>query len=131
MPGANAPAPCEDLHVLFTAPGRFPTPPLRSYRQTPGMRTAICSIEGIIRGADAPFAALHGFQPDELAGSPVTSVVAPHCRGELPLHILIACSRGHHVFPSIHRNRGGEEFPVRVSLRLVDGRVRYEVQDPE
>ncbi|MGH2710089.1 MAG: PAS domain S-box protein [Actinomycetota bacterium] len=94
------------------------------------MQSAMCSVEGIIRGTDAPFAEIHGFQPEELAGSPITAVIAPHCRDELPLHILIACSRGTHDFPSVHRNRSGEEFPVQVAMRLESGRVRYEVRDP-
>jgi PAS domain S-box-containing protein len=90
----------------------------------------MCSVEGIIRGADLAFAELHGFRPEELAGSPITAVIAPLCRKELPLHILIACSRGQHDFPSIHRNRGGEEFPVQVALKLESGKVRYEVKEP-
>ena len=87
-------------------------------------------MEGIIRGTDASFAELHGFRPEELAGSPMTALIAPHCRGELALHILIAASRGKHDFPSVHRNRGGEEFPVQVALRLESGTVRYEVEQP-
>lgn len=94
------------------------------------MRGAMCSVEGIIGGADAPFAELHGFRPEELAGNSITTLIAPHCRSELPLHILIACSRGAHHFPSVHRNRGGEEFPVQVAMRLESGKVLYEVEEP-
>jgi len=90
--------------------------------------TAICTVEGIIRGADPPFAALHDFEPDELAGSPLAGLMAPHCRGELSLHILIACSRGSHTFPSIHRKRGGGEFPVEVSFHLDAGGIRCGVR---
>jgi PAS domain S-box-containing protein len=93
------------------------------------MGSAICSVEGIIRGADLPFAALHGFQPDELTGSPLAGLIAPHCRGELSLHLQIACFRGSHVFPSVHRTRDGNEFPVQVSLAVEAGTLRYGVQD--
>ena len=92
------------------------------------MGTATCTIEGIIRDADPPFAALHGFQPDELTGSTLAELMAPHCREELPLHILIACSRGSHSFPSVHRRRGGGEFPVEVSLLLHGGALRCGVR---
>jgi PAS domain S-box-containing protein len=118
------------LHGFFTGPGGFHTPPIRTPAETRGMRTAVCSLEGIIRGADAPFAELHGFRAEELQGSPLTALIAPHCRNELSLHILVACSRGTHDFPSVHRKSGGEEFPVEVSLRLEDNSLRYEVRDP-
>jgi PAS domain S-box-containing protein len=90
--------------------------------------SAICTVEGVIRGADLPFAALHGFQPDELTGSPLAGLIAPHCRGELSLHLQIACSRRRHVFPSVHRTRDGNEFDVQVSLSVEAGSVRYRVQ---
>lgn len=93
------------------------------------MGSAICTVEGIIRGADFPFAALHGFQPDELKGSPLAGLIAPHCRQELPLHLLIAYSRGAHTFTTVHRRRDGGEFPVDVSLHLEGGSVRYGVRD--
>jgi PAS domain S-box-containing protein len=92
------------------------------------MGSAICSVDGIIQGADLPFATLHGFQPDELMGSPLAGLIAPHCRGELPLHLQIAQRRGSHMFPSIHRTRTGGEFPVEVSLLVEAGTVRYGVQ---
>ncbi len=91
------------------------------------MGSAVCSLQGVIRGADTPFAALHGYRPDELMGRPLAGLIAPHCRDELTLHLLIACSRGNHAFPSVHRSRDGEEFPVRVSLALEDGALRYRV----
>ena len=92
------------------------------------MGSAHCTLEGTIRDADAPFAVLHGFQPDELMGRSVAGLIAPHCRGELPLHLLIACSRGTHAFPSVHRARDGSEFPVEVSLELDEGIVRYDIR---
>src|SRR5688500_7004521 len=106
MPGAPPP------YAFFTGRRGFPIPPLRDPAETRGMRRAMCTVEGIIRGTNVPFAEMHGFRPEELAGSPITSLIAPHCRGELSLPILIACSRGTHHYPSVHRTRGGEEFPV-------------------
>lgn len=58
----------------------------------------------------------------------MAGLIAPHCRGELTLHLLIACSRGSHVFPSVHRSRDGAEFPVEVSLVLDAGTVLYDVR---
>lgn len=92
------------------------------------MGSTLCSLEGTIRRSDVPFAILHGFQPDELLGRSVAGLIAPHCRAELTLHLLIACSRGSHVFPSVHRSRDGNEFPVEVSLELDDGSLRYLVR---
>ena len=92
------------------------------------MGSARCTLEGTIRDADAPFASLHGFQPDELMGRSVAGLIAAHCRGELPLHLLIACSRGSHAYPSVHRTRDGAEFPVEVSLELDAGTVLYDVR---
>ena len=57
----------------------------------------------------------------------MAGLIAPHCREELSLHLLIACSRGTHSFPSVHRSRGGEEFPVSVSLELDSGTLVYHV----
>jgi len=92
------------------------------------MGSALCSLEGTIRRSDVPFATLHGFQPDELMGRSVAGLIAPHCRAELTLHLLIACSRGSHVFPSVHRSKDGDEFPVEVSLKLDEGSVLYDVR---
>ncbi len=61
-------------------------------------------------------------------GRSLAGLIAPHCRGELPLHLLIACSRGTHAFPSVHRDRDGGEFPVEVALRLDEGSVHYDVR---
>jgi hypothetical protein len=61
-------------------------------------------------------------------GRSVAGLIAPHCREELTLHLLIACSRGTHSFPTVHRSREGGEFPVEVSLRAEAGTLRYEVQ---
>ena len=91
------------------------------------MGSAHCTLEGIIRGTDGPFAALHGYRPDDLLGRSLAGLIAPHCRDELSLHLLIACSRGSHSFPSIHRSRQGEEFPVSVSVELDSGTLRYHV----
>lgn len=93
------------------------------------MGNALCTLEGVIRGTDTPFAALHGYQPDELMGRSLAGLIAPHCREELALHLLIACSRGSHSFPSVHRSRQGDEFPVSVSLELDAGKLRYHVGD--
>ena len=92
------------------------------------MGSALCELDGTIRGADLPFAALHGFRPDELMGRSLAGLIAPHCRQELALHLLIARSRGTHVFPSVHRSRDGSEFPVEVSLEVDDGSLRYDVR---
>ena len=92
------------------------------------MGSARCTLEGTIRVADTPFASLHGFRPDELMGRSVAGLIAPHCRDELSLHLLIACSRGIHAFPSVHLTRDGAEFPVQVSLHLDGGTVRYDLR---
>jgi PAS domain S-box-containing protein len=92
------------------------------------MGSARCTLEGTIRDADGPFAVLHGFQRHELMGRSVAGLIAPHCRGELPLHLLIVSSRGTHAYPSVHVGRDGSEFPVDVSLELDAGTVRYDVR---
>ena len=115
---STSPGVFQGLHGFFTPPGSIPTPPIRPKTDTPLMGDAICTVEGIIRGADLPFAALHGFQPAELTGSPLAGLIAPHCRSELSLHLQIACSRGRHAFPSVHRSRDGASSPSRSRSRL-------------
>ena len=92
------------------------------------MGSAVCTLQGTIRATDASFAALHGFRPHELMGRAMAGLIAPHCREELTLHLLIACSRKAHNFPSVHRSRDGAEFPVEVSLKLDEGSVVYDIR---
>jgi hypothetical protein len=60
-------------------------------------------------------------------GRSLAGLIAPHCRAELGLHLRIASSRGRHAFPTIHRARDGEEFPVTASVVFDGAGFRYGV----
>ncbi len=92
------------------------------------MGSARCGMDGTIRGADLSFAALHGFRPDELMGRSLAGLIAPHCRGELGVHLRIASARGLHAFPTVHLARGGDEFLVEARVAVDGGDLRYEVK---
>lgn len=92
------------------------------------MGSARCGVDGTIRRADPSFAALHGFRPDELLGRSLAGLIAPHCRGELGIHLRIASARSLHAFPTVHRARGGDEFPVEVRVAVEGRELRYEVR---
>jgi PAS domain S-box-containing protein len=69
------------------------------------------------------YARLHGYEADELAGTPIWELTTPDYRESAKEETRRALEGGRVAYASRHLRRDGSEFPVRVDLTAVaDGR---------
>lgn len=65
------------------------------------------------------FAEMHGYNPQELIGQPLSRVVAPEAQGDLPLHAGKTRENQKYVYETVHVRRDGTRFPVQVTATAV------------
>lgn len=71
------------------------------------------------------YARLHGYEPEELTGTPIWTLTAPDLRQFARDEAQLALETGRVAYASRHLRRDGSEFPVRLDLSAVsDGRSR-------
>ncbi len=74
------------------------------------------------------FARMHGYDVEELTGTPILDVYAPDDRAEVAGHIEIAHRDGHHTFELMHVRKDGTTFPAVHEVTAVkdeQGEVLY------
>ena len=65
------------------------------------------------------FAHQRGYEPEELAGRPVSTVYPEEMREELSKNIKSLDVTGHGFFESLHRRKDGSTFPVLVEITVL------------
>ncbi|MFN8548785.1 MAG: PAS domain S-box protein [Candidatus Eisenbacteria bacterium] len=85
-----------------------------------GVGLALGSPDGkTLDAVNEAFAAMHGSTVEELEGSPILDVFAPHARLNAVASIRLSRETGEIEFDSIHRRRDASTFPVRVISRIL------------
>lgn len=93
-----------------------------------GWGVVIISPDGTLEAVNPAFAALHGYEPDELIGQPMDVVLGPSARQDA--HALYDAVRreGRRVFETTHVDRRGRELPVVMDITAIrddDRRLLY------
>jgi len=65
------------------------------------------------------FARMHGYGVAELAGRPITELLAPESQAEFPDQIRLARRLGHHTFEATHLCKDGSEFPALMDVTVI------------
>ena len=94
-----------------------------------GWGIAIANADGTVFDAMNPaFARMHGYQPGELTGQPLGTVVRPEAADRIPQFLALARAQGRHAVETTHRRRDGSEFPALLDITAVfdgTGRLQY------
>ena len=80
----------------------------------------LVALDGRIRQVNRKAEQLYGYSRQEMQGMPVDALVAPTAPGTIRERMERVSREGGLVFVSVHRDKGGREFPVEVSTRVVD-----------
>ena len=76
------------------------------------------------------YARMHGYTVEELQGQPISQVIAPEFRNQLPGIIQMVHERGSHSFESQHIRKDGTTFPALLNISAIkdaDGKALYRV----
>jgi PAS domain S-box-containing protein len=84
-----------------------------------GWAVAIVDAHGdVITHVNNALSAMHGYEPNELIGKPVTILFAPEFLAELPNHIRSANASEDYIYESIHMRKDGQRFPCRAHVSI-------------
>src|SRR5690606_7265808 len=73
----------------------------------------------LVQSVNPACARMHGYEPEELLGRPITDLVAPEYRGLVAKNVEIARQRDRVIFETRHVTRDGSEFPVLIDLTAI------------
>jgi PAS domain S-box-containing protein len=79
----------------------------------------IDSIRNLVQLANPAFAHMHGYEPDEMVGMPVSALFAPESAAQLPRIVDIINARDHLMYESIHVRKDQSRFPCLTDVTLV------------
>ncbi|MBX9600695.1 MAG: PAS domain-containing protein [Bryobacteraceae bacterium] len=111
----------------------LPAPELQLYHQFfqhAAVGLAIAGPDGTLGVVNPAFARMHGYAPEQLAGTRVAGLSAPEEIALLAEAERCADETGHHHWESVHVRRDGSRFPAAIDLSVIrrdSGEVIYRV----
>jgi len=89
------------------------------FKTSAGGVAIVDSVRGLIQLSNPSFAAMHGYEPEEMLGMPIARVFAPESAAKLPCVVDIINACDHLLYESVHLRKDQTRFPCLTDVTLV------------